>query len=81
MAAITTRPKISRLRALADYIAKFAGMFPCGDYVEPDASNVQFKRDYDHQRRPVWTVRCKNCNRRQARESMQARRLVEQRRR
>lgn len=60
----------SRQRALADYIAKWYGTFPCGHAVSPDGSDVQFKRDYDQQGHPVWSIRCLWCNRNQAREGM-----------
>ena len=60
----------SRQRALADYIATFNGTFPCGRRVRPDGLNVQFKRDYDRQGNPVWSVRCRHCNQKHAREGM-----------
>lgn len=65
-----------KIRALADYINKFAGTFPCGDRVQPDGSNVQYKRDYDRQGNPVWSVRCLECNRKHAREGMARRRAA-----
>lgn len=57
------------IRALNDYLTK-RKTFPCGRRVKPDGSNVQFKRDYDRQDRPVLSVRCRHCNREHARKGM-----------